>query len=385
MPFNFLCTMAGLMLVRSWQATVIVSFMLSSAVAALVFLSALAVGTNDAMIRNSTGLYSGHITGNGLSKESISRLRLAGISQILMREQQSILLRAGDLIEPTALIGIDPEKERQANAFWSKTIKGDYPNKGRDSLLLSHETSKRLHLGVNDRVEILDRQGQVLKQTLVGGIFKTGITQLDQGFTFCPVESLPAGETALSVAVFLKDGVSAEAIVSQYRQLFPAGTFASWVEFMPDLKQLIDLDYICMALVIVLVFAIVSVGISCTFLIFTLKNLREHGIMKAMGMGSGDTALLLVIQTGILTCTAALAGTALGITLVQIYAHVGIDIGALTSHNQYFSVSGMLYPRLTGLALFTPPAVAILFGLAASTWPILYITRKTPADILRSV
>jgi ABC-type lipoprotein release transport system permease subunit len=157
------------------------------------------------------------------------------------------------------------------------------------------------------------------------------------------------------------------------------------MEFMPDLKQLIDLDYICMAIVIVLVFAIVSVGISCTFLIFTLKNLREHGIMKAMGFMAGDTALLLVSQVSLLTVFAATVGTLLGMLTVAIFAQVGIDIGAFTSHNQYFSVSGMLYPRLTRLALFTPPLVAMVFGLAAAIWPIVTIIRKNPADILRSV
>ncbi len=123
---------------------------------------------------------------------------------------------------------------------------------------------------------------------------KPGLPHLDQGLAFCPAEALPVGESELSAAVFLKAGVAAETIVAEYRRSMPTATFAAWPEFMPDLKQLIDLEYICMAIVIILVFAIVAVGISCTFLIFTLKNLREHGIMKAMGFLSGDTALLLV-------------------------------------------------------------------------------------------
>ncbi len=70
---------------------------------------------------------------------------------------------------------------------------------------------------------------------------------------------------------------------------------------------------------------------------------------------------------------------------VAAFAHIGIDISAFTSHNQYFAVSGMLYPRLTGPALFAPPGVAMVFGLVAAIWPIVYINRKDPADILRSV
>jgi ABC-type lipoprotein release transport system permease subunit len=140
-----------------------------------------------------------------------------------------------------------------------------------------------------------------------------------------------------------------------------------------------------MAIVIVLVFAIVSIGIACTFLIFSLKNLREFGIMKAMGMLAEDTALLLVAQIGLMTILAAAIGTAAGIALVALFSHIGIDISAFTSHNQYFTVSGILYPRLTGPAVITPPLAAIVFGLAAAIWPVVYVVRRNPAEILRNV
>ena len=107
--------------------------------------------------------------------------------------------------------------------------------------------------------------------------------------------------------------------------------------------------------------------------------------MKAMGLLSGDTALLLVAQIGMLTVAAAVVGTLMGAATVAVFAQIGIDISAFTSHNQYFSVSGVLYPRLTALALFTPPLAAVVFGLAAAIWPIAAIVRKNPADILRSV
>ena len=100
---------------------------------------------------------------------------------------------------------------------------------------------------------------------------------------------------------------------------------------------------------------------------------------------AGDTALLLVTQIGLLTVSAAVFGTLVGALTPPLFAHIGIDISAFTSHNQYFAVSGILYPATDREALFAPPLVAIVFGLAAAIWPIVYIIRKNPADILRSV
>ena len=67
MRFNFLCKVGFLFIWRSWRSTLALGIMILSAVTALVFLSALAVGTNDAMIRNSVRLFSGHITAEDLT------------------------------------------------------------------------------------------------------------------------------------------------------------------------------------------------------------------------------------------------------------------------------------------------------------------------------
>lgn len=57
---------AFLFLLRSGRSTAVLSLMVVTAVSTLIFLSALAVGINDAMVRNSVSLYSGHISGFGL-------------------------------------------------------------------------------------------------------------------------------------------------------------------------------------------------------------------------------------------------------------------------------------------------------------------------------
>lgn len=381
----FVLKIAGLILWRSWRATVVLTLMVISAVAALVFLSALAVGTNDAMIRNSTGLFAGHIAGNQLREGDPPLLALPGVERILVRRQQPVLLAKGENLEPMVLTGVDPDQEQAGTALAQKTVAGRYLRAGEATIFLGRESARRLQAQAGDRIEVRNQQGEPLATLAVAGIFQTGLTHLDQGLAFCPQPALPAGPAEISIAAFLEAGTPLDPLVHRYRLLLPAATFAAWTEFMPDLKQLIDLEALCMALVITLVFVIVSVGISCAFLIFTLKNLREHGIMKAMGLQSSDTALLLVAQIGLLTLVAAVLGTLAGVVTVAVFARIGIDISAFTSHNQYFAVSGMLYPRLTGPALFTPPLAAIVFGLLAAVGPIVSIIGKNPAEILRNV
>ncbi|MBE0585976.1 MAG: FtsX-like permease family protein [Desulfofustis sp.] len=354
--------------------------------AALVFLASLAIGTNDAMIRNSTGLFSGHISGIDIPASiDTDPLMVSGVEHVLVRRQQRCLLWTNDIFEPILLMAVNPLLEKQATVLWKKTVSGRYLLPDDDGIYLNQETAERLHVTVGGQVHLGTTPGKRLKTLTVVGIYKTGLSSLDQGLGFCPVEAFPFPDNFTTLAIFLQDSGPAERILQNCQERVPTGTFFSWSEFMPDLKQLIDLNFVCMAMVMILVFALVAVGISCAFLIFILKNLREHGIMKTMGIAPGDTALLLVCQVGLLIFSAATVGLLAGVAVVILFARTGIDLTNLTSHNQYFAVSGMIYPRLTTLSLLTPPILALVFGLAAALWPALYIMSKRPADILRSV
>lgn len=363
----------------------VLSLMVFLAVMSLVFISALAVGTNDAMIRNSTGLFSGHIAASNLVEPITELEQVDGVGQIVMRKHMLATLVRDSLVETVNLIGIYPDVERQATALHKKTVSGVYPLPDSNSLYLSEDMARRLHVSVGDMVAVAGQHGGRANELQLAGIYHTGLSRLDNAVAFCPITAMDTGWQYTSAAIFLDIESELSLVAETLRQLQPSAQFATWPEFMPDLKQLIDLDNVCMGIVIVLVFGIVAVGISCIFLIFTLKNLRDHGIMKAMGLQFSETVLLLVVQIGLLTITAAMAGAVAGFLLVTVMSHIGLDISSFTSHNQYFAVSGVLYPRLTLEALLIPPAVATMFGLLAAIWPISYVTRKDPAEILRSL
>ncbi len=386
MRLRFLIHIACLNLWRSWRATAVLSVMVVFAVAALVFLAALAIGTNDAMVRNSIGLFSGHVAASGLPREiRADDLTAPGVAQVLVRRHLPVLVEKDEVFETVELIGVDPGREKAHTTLWKKTVAGRYLQPGEEALYLNQDSARRLRATVGDQLHLRRQPGQRPRTLTLVGVYTTGASHLDQALAFCPEEVFPGQDGLTSAAVFLQDGASIDKVLQHFREQMPRAAFRAWPEFMPDLKQLIDLNFVCMAIVMVLVFALVAVGISCAFLIFTLKGLREHGIMKAMGILPRDTALLLVTQIGALTTCAAVLGVVAGVAAVAVFARYGIDLSALTSHNQYFSVSGIIYPRCTTISLLAPPLLAGFFGMAAAVWPALFVMRKSPADILRSV
>jgi ABC-type lipoprotein release transport system permease subunit len=161
--------------------------------------------------------------------------------------------------------------------------------------------------------------------------------------------------------------------------------FKTWKQMMPDLEQLISLNYFSMSIVIVIVFIIVSLGITSAFSIFILKGFREYGIMKVMGVTPKEIVSLLCWEVFLINIAASSIGMIIGVVIVFAFQNIGIDLSAYTSHNQYFIVSGVIYPRLTAYSLCLPTVSALLFSFPAAIWPAIMVARKNAAQILRGV
>jgi ABC-type lipoprotein release transport system permease subunit len=200
------------------------------------------------------------------------------------------------------------------------------------------------------------------------------------------MDAIPETAGTWDAAIMLTSGVDEGAVMDEYLNMkIPGACFNTWSDLMPDLKQLIDLNYICMNIVTILVFGVVSLGIGCAFTIFILKNLREYGIMKAMGVTSFETSFLILGEILLMNLTASVIGSILGVTAVAIVAETGLDLTAFTSHNQYFIVSGVIFPRLTLYSLCVPPVLALVFSTLAALWPVFIVKNRKTSDILRSV
>jgi ABC-type lipoprotein release transport system permease subunit len=374
-------------LFRSGRSTFVLALMVLLAVSTLIFLSSLAVGINDAMIRNSVSIHSGHIAGFDLAPDlDPERLKTNGVTSVLKRIPIPGVLFHGERFEMVNVLAINPEQEKERTAIYKKTIQGRYPQSHESSIFISQWTAESLDVQPGETIQFSLNLQSPRTALTISGIYKTGIDQFDRGIAFSPLGALPGEAKSWTAAVFLKDGVTPEAVINIYQKAgFNTTHFKVWSDLMPDLKQLIDLNYISMSIVTALVLGVVSFGIAGAFVIFILKHFREYGIMKAMGVTSTEIGILIFAEVILMNLIASLVGGVIGVLVVVIVARIGIDLTAFTSHNPYFVVSGVIYPRLTIYSVWVPPALAFLFSTIAAIWPIVMVIRRKAAEIIRSV
>ncbi len=385
MSLFFWIKTATFFLVRSKRATLALGLMIFFAVTTLVFINAIAVGVNDTMIRNSTGLYSGQITGDNLPHTLTPQdLSVTGVSNVLQRVELPGILDHDGREERIILIGVRPDQELKSTSLWRKIVKGRYIKDHRPEILIGRDTAEDLDIHPGQILGF--KSGSFVYDFSVAGIYKTGMTRFDGGLGFCPVSILSDPPVNWDAAVFLNPGADMETILASYiRNGLDLSTIKTWKDLMPDLTQLIELNRISMGFVMVLVLGVVSFGTACAFTIFIISNIREYGIMKAMGVTSLETTMLIFFEVILLTIMASLAGTLAGFCAVLIAGKTGIDLTSFTSHNPYFVVSGLIIPRLTPFLLFLPSFLITSFCLFAAVWPAMIVKRQRSADILRSV
>ena len=385
--FRFWIRIAAVFLLRSGRSTASLSLMVIAAVATLIFLSALAVGVNDTMILNSVGLYSGHISGIALpSSIKPKDLQINGTTAVLKRTELTGVFMNQSRVQSVKLIGIDPSAEKKNTAIWKKTIEGRYPRNNENTVYLSQTLAQRLTVHPGSSLIFKPEFNDTPIELTVSGIYQTGIDYLDRETAFCPNTAIPPKADTWQAAVFVQEGHAPDGIITEYRRTLPPGPeFISWQKMMPDLVQLIDLNYFSMNIVMVLVFGVVSIGIACAFVIFILRNLREYGIMKAMGVTYREMTLLILSEVVLMNLMACGIGIFAGGLAVTLAGQSGIDLSEFTSYNRYFTTSGIIFPRLTFYSFVMPPALAILFSMFSAAWPAVLVARKNAADILRIV
>lgn len=376
---------ASLFLLRSRRMTLALGLMIFFAVGTLVFITAVAVGINDSMILNSTGLYSGQITGAHLSLTlTPDTFRVEGVSDVLQRFQLHGSLDAHGKREALTLVAVNPDQELKQTRLWKKITTGRYLLENKAEILLPQAAADKMEVHPGETV--IFRSGSSVYPLVVSGIFKTGIDRLDNGIAFCPVSILSGLPTHWDCAVFLNPGADMKKIMASYsRKADPPAEFKTWEALMPDLVQLIELNRISMGFVMVLVLGVVSFGTACAFAIFIISSIREYGVMKSMGVTPAETTLLIFSEVILMNFVASLAGAMAGLLAVSIVGSTGIDLSGFTSHNQYFVVSGLIIPRLTTFSLVLPPVLAVSFCLLAAVWPTWIVIRQRPSDILRSI
>ncbi len=232
------------------------------------------------------------------------------------------LISLKDVSLGTAIIGINPQREKEVATYHKDIDKGEFLNSdSSNNIIVGYKMLKNLDAKIGDEVVLLSQgyDGSLGNQKFkIVGTMKMGVSEMDAGAVFVGIKTLQymlgMGNLVNVVAIKttnLDEARDAQKIIDakiKNKDL----TVLSWDEFNPELKQTIQLDNVSGILFLGILIVIVAFGILNTVLMSVTERFREFGVILSIGMPQKKLVYLVFIETIMITLVGMIIGDIFG-------------------------------------------------------------------------
>ena len=389
--------------VRTWLSALVIAIGL----VALIFIDTVMVGMTTNMVKNATDSLMGHAQMHALGfrdeydvkltiknlDETLEQLRkdpeLTVLSQRVMT--QAMLSSSGGG-EPVLSLGVDPTEENLLSKFDEAIIEGEYLDSvSGKKMILGWKVAEKLELILGERLVLtaVDAESGEMAQSLfrLSGIFKTGEEQMDASMVLVPRQTLQK---------MLKLDGRIHEIALRYKNLTPAGIplrpltqpaessgneLLLWIELMPSLYMITQMTDLSMAIMGIILFLIIALGVTNTLLMGLYERMFEFGVIKSIGTTPWQAARLMLYEAICLGFLSIVAGLILAVLAIALFAIYGIDYTGIEFSGVTFQEK--IYPSFKWDRLFIYPFLSMGFTLLAAVYPAFKLWYMLPIEALR--
>lgn len=369
----------------------------------LIVFTALKVGLHREMVRSTVNLDTGSLQIHAAgfqpnlaslkplkNKEAVeAALKAEGVEVFAARLRSPALILAREQSSTVLVTGVDPEREGALTFIRDSVVKGSYVG-GSGGVVMGENIAQGLGVGLGDEITLMaqDAGGKaVARKFRVEGLYATALASFNRTHLFLHRDALAdflrAGDAVTEIAARVEEErVEAVAKALEARLDPKVHQVRTWKEAAPDVWQLINLNDSTMALLTLIVFAIVVMGIVNTMSMAVYERFHEVGVMLGMGAGPRAIFSVFMLESAVLGVLSAFAGTLFGLLACLYLAEYGVDLTSLTSSNEYFATSHVLKAHLLLSDLLWQNLLTIAAALLAGVFPALKAVRLEAVEAL---
>lgn len=364
-------------------------------------------GTYNQMINNMVSFYSGYVQvhqqgywdeqtlDNSLAEDPAlveQVLAHPQVETLIPRLESFALASYQDETAPTAVVGIDPERERQLTNLPDKLVAGQYLDEN-GGALLAEKLAEKMNLGVGDTVVLLG-QGyhgvMAAGKYEVKGILSFGSPDLNARMLYLPLTEAQvmygAYDRLTGYVLALKDPQATPQVVAELQAQLDTAQFEvmDWRSMMPELVQTIEGDRAGGVVMVWVLYLIIGFGIFGTVLMMTTERKFEFGVLTAIGMKRGRLSLTVILESIIIAMLGVLAGILAALPITWYFQENPIYMGdEMADMYAEYGMDAVL-PMTVDPALFLDQGITILIiTLIISLYPLIKISRLEPVEAMK--
>jgi putative ABC transport system permease protein len=251
-----------------------------------------------------------------------------------------------------------------ARMFPMRPVDGTIRALGADELVVDNKLAKEYGLHAGSTVQIQLSHGRPHAMTVVG-VFQA--TEVSRGWYLSPA-SVRDFELRQPVGAYLRlaDGANLDAIRTQVDKLLadsPEVSVGDRSAFIAQQTAILDKIVSMIQILLALAILVAVLGIINTLALSVLERTRELGLLRAIGLGRGQTMRMITVEAVVISVFGALLGVA-----------VGTGLGA--SVVRALKSQGIGELALPWQQMATYVALAALVGVVAAILPAIRAARN---------
>lgn len=404
-----LLSLAWRNLIRNSRRSLITIVGVAAGLAALLFLWGFNDGQHNRMMRNiqETLLGSMQVHHEGYFKHPrlkdhikdsapiIAALESNGINRWTTRLRTFALAAGDDNSAGVMLMGIDPVREPMVTKLHGKVGQGRFIKPGdRRVCILGKTAARNLQLEPGDEMVLLtqDRYDSLAAErfTLIG-IIDSGEVGLDRGLAVIPLadaqEMLAMGGRVTDVVAITPSDEFLNAVTPKVRAALEGRDLEvlRWFDMFSIMKEWVKLDNAFFYIFIGIVLLIIVAGILNTMLASMLDRIHEFGVLMGIGAKGYQLGIIMMLESLMLGIAGIVLGVVVGLALVTIYGHVGIDLSQMAESMERFYIDPVIYTEVDTDHLLDTILIMLFGNLLASIYPAWKASRLTPVEAIHHV
>ncbi|MBB6521695.1 lipoprotein-releasing ABC transporter permease subunit [Pseudoteredinibacter isoporae] len=310
------------------------------------------------------------------------------------------LLSNGGLNMDSALIAIDPGREREVSIIDQHIIAGDMAalKPGEYGIVIGRILAQRLRVRVGDKITLTLPEVSITpagafprsKRFTVVAVFKVG-AQVDQSLAMIHLRDgqklFKLADKVHGVRVAFEDIYQAETGLNEIQQSLDVETdVKSWAETQGSLFQAMKMEKIMIAIMLFLIVAVAAFNVITSLVLMVADKRADIAVLRTMGMSERQVMRVFVTQGMALGGMGIVLGLLLGLPLAYWIGDLSQWLESLSGQQLfdpdiYFIAELPSELRLKDILVVS--GIAFLITLLATLYPAYRASRIEPAEALR--
>ncbi|MCM8784989.1 MAG: ABC transporter permease [Candidatus Omnitrophica bacterium] len=296
------------------------------------------------------------------------------MSQVIYKSNKYII---GGIIK-----GIDPEREQKVTNIKDFIKKGNFWDI-ENGIILGKELANELGVEINDFISVI--LGLIPRERIfkVVGIVEYGVYSFDVSMGFLSLKNLMkiyGVDRVHGIGIKINDIYRTPIVSKEIKKVINEQyNVSTWIEKNKILFSAIALEKKAMAIILSLIVLVASFNILSTLMISVYRKVKEIGILKAIGLTSGEIKKIFLYQ-----------GIYLGIKGLIFGVIFGFIIAGLLKKYNFINIPEFVYDisklpiEITLFDTIWIFLLVIFVSCVASIYPAQRASKLNPAEAIRN-